>query len=219
MKTKFILLTAALAAFHASGQSVVAFSTLGPHSAPFNFSGGFQINGSANPPQPYIGDAFPFTPTVSGDLSQLQIAIGAGNSDMADDLVNISISANGNGNLPGAPLETFFDVSSPGQFGVNQALTTLSSVGTPYLQAGTTYWLAVEPSLPDSDVLVNLASSGRLAPQAQELAPGAWAANANLPIFAFAIQTNAVPESSSIALVILGGLPFIGRLLRKTRVI
>src|SRR5579859_729727 len=91
----------ALVALHSAAQTLTTYSTLGGAGNIYNPNSGWLVNGSANPPEPYVGEAFAFTPTVSGYLAQIDIAISAGNGNLASDLANINLAANsGVLNLP-----------------------------------------------------------------------------------------------------------------------
>ena len=155
------------------------------------------------PPQPFVGEAFAFTVTVSGNLKQLKLALSAGNGNLASDLANIFIAANNGANLPGTTLESFLNVPCPGPFGVNNPLTLLTSSVNPFLQSGHTYWFGVVAALPSAVITVNQNSLGVLAPQAQEFSPSAWIARGNKSTFAFDVEVS-VPEPSTTVLAVLG---------------
>jgi hypothetical protein len=201
---KRLFLIPALVALHSGAQSFSTYSTLGEPGDTYNFSSGWLVDGTANPPQPYVGEAFKFTATASGFLSQLNPAISAGNGNVANDLANIFISANNGLNVPGATLETFLNVSCPGPFGVNNPITSLASSHNPLLQAGGSYWLCVEAALPNAVITVNQNSLGILAEQAQDFSPEAWGLKGNRTTFAFDVEVTAVPEPSTTALAALG---------------
>lgn len=220
MKTfgKLLILTAALLSIHSSAQIVTAYSTLGEPGDTYDPGNGWLVNGSANPPQPFVGEAFAFTPNVSGRLSQVRVAISA-NKSLATDLANILIAANGSGSLPGATLESFLNVSCPGFFGARNPLVSLPSVANPYLQAGSTYWICVTPALSTAAVSVNQNNQGLQAAQAQVFSSG-WYARGNKTTFAFDVAV-AVPEPSTTALLV-AGIPILlsplARRLRKRRI-
>jgi hypothetical protein len=199
-----LFLIPALVALHSGAQTLTSYTTLGQPGDTYNTSSGWLVNGSANPPQPYVGEAFAFTATASGYLNQLNLAISAGNANLASDLANISIALNNSANLPGTRLESFLNVPSPGQFGAQNPITSLTSIVNPLLQSGSTYWLCVEPALPTAAIVVNQNSLGVLAPQAQEFSPSAWIARGNKITFAFAVEVSQVPEPSTCALAAVG---------------
>ena len=193
------MLISVLIALPASTQALITYNTFGEPGDAYNTGGGWLVNGSANPPQPFVGEAFAFIPTTSGNLNLLNLAISAGSGNLA----NISIAANSGGNLPGAHLENFLNVPSPGPFGLNNPVTSLSSTIHPFLQAGQTYWVAVEPASPTASITVNQNNQGLLAPQAQEFSPSAWLAKGNKTTFAFSVDVIEVPEPSATALTVL----------------
>ena len=203
---KCLFLITALVGLHSSAQTLTSYTTFGEPGDTYNTGGGWLVNGSANPPQPYVGEAFAFTATVSGSLNRLRLAISGGNGNLA----NISIAVNNGGNLPGTRLESFLNVFCTGTFGLNNPLTSLTSSVNPFLQSGSTYWLCVEPATSTAALIVNQNSLGLLAPQAQEFSPSAWIARPNRSTFAFDVEVSQVPEPSTSALAALG-IPFLIR--------
>ncbi len=202
---KCLFLIPALAALHSAAQTLTTYSTLGEPGDTYNLNSGWLVNGSANPPEPYVGEAFAFTPSVSGYLTQLDVVISAGNGNLASDLANVILAANNNVvNLPFGVLERFLNVPATGQLPYNNPITTLSSSAQPFLQAGNTYWLEVEPANSTADIVVNQNSLGLLASQAQEFSASSWGAAGNRTTFAFDVQVTPVPEPSTTALVALG---------------
>ena len=201
---KLLFLIPALVALHSGAQTLTSYTTLGEPGDTYNTSGGWLINGSANPPEPFVGEAFAFTATASGYLNQLNLAISAGSGNLASDLANISIAVNKSGNLPGTTLESFLNVPCPGQFGADNPITSLTSIVDPFRQSGNTYWLCVVAALPSADIVVNQNSLGVLAPQAQEFSPSAWIARGNKSTFAFDVEVSEVPEPCTTALAALG---------------
>ena len=201
---KRLWLIPALVALHSNAQTFTSYTTLGEPGDTYNTGSGWLVDGTANPPQPFVGEAFAFIATVSGNLTQLKLALSAGNGNLASDLANIFIAANNGANLPGTTLESFLNVPCPGPFGVNNPLTSLTSSVNPFLQSGHTYWLYVLAALPTAVITVNQNSQGVLAPQAQEFSPSAWIARGNKSTFAFDVEVTEVPEPSTTALAALG---------------
>ena len=216
MKTfgRFLILTAALLSIHSSAQIVTTYSSLGEPGDTYATGNGWLVNGSANPPQPYVGETFAFTPTVSGRLSQVRVAIGA-DQNLATDLANILIAADGGRGLPGPTLESFLNVSCPGFFGAQNPLVSLTSVVNPNLQAGGTYWICVMPALPTAAVTVNQNNQGLQALQAQVFSSG-WYARGNKTTFAFDVAV-AVPEPSATAVLVAGLCLLLSPLARRSR--
>lgn len=206
----------ALVALQVSAQNIVTYtttySTLGEPGDTYNANAGWLVNGSASPPQPYVGEAFSFTPTVSGYLGQIDLVLSAVNSTPASDFANISLT--GNNNVTGLPfglLERFHNVGATGPFGLNNPLTTLDSSAHPFLQAGNTYWLEVEPATTTSSIVVNVNSLGLTGNQCQEFAFSSWGASGNQSSFAFDVEVTPVPEPGMVSLFVLGGLLFFAR--------
>src|SRR5438105_3914271 len=104
-----LFVMAALMALPAGAQPITSYSTFGPAES-YNTGSGWLVDGTANPPQPYVAEAFAFTPAASGFLTQVRLAICAGNTSLASDLANIYIAANSGANLPGSTLESFLNV-------------------------------------------------------------------------------------------------------------
>ena len=215
---KCLFLIPALVALHSAAQPLTAYSTFGEPGNTYNLNSGWIVNGSADPPQPFVGEAFAFTATTSGYLSQIDIAIAAGNGNLASDLANVTIAVNNNSrNLPIGGMERFSNVPTTGQFPNNIPITTLSSSAHPLLQAGSIYWIEVEPANSLADIVVNQNSLGVTASQAQEFSASAWTARGNQTTFAFDVQVTPVPEPSTTALAALGIAVLICPLARGVR--
>ncbi len=212
MRRELLFLVPLLLALHAGAASVSTYNTFGQPGNTYNAGAGWLVNGSAHPPQPYVGEAFAFTPSVSGYLSQLNLAISSLGSDLSNNLASVFVAANNNlGNVPGTTLESFLNLTCPGPFGANNPILSLTSTQHPILWAGNTYWLFVRPALPTAAIVVNQNDQGILAPQAQESSPGSWTARGSKTTFAFEVEVYPVPEPSVMALALLG-LAVLGRL-------
>ena len=215
---KCLFLIPALVALHSAAQPLTAYSSFGEPGDTYSTGSGWLVNGSANPPEPFVGEAFAFTATTSGYLSQINLAISAGGGNLASDLANVTIAVNNNSrNLPIGGMERFSNVPTTGQFPNNIPITTLSSSAHPLLQAGNIYWLEVEPANSLADIVVNQNSLGLQAEQAQEFSASAWAAKGNQTTFAFDVQVTAMPEPSTAALAALGIAVLIRPLARGIR--
>jgi hypothetical protein len=201
---KLLILIPALVALHSGAQTLTSYTTFGEPGDTYNTSSGWLVNGSADPPEPYVEEAFAFTPTASGYLCQLNLAICAGNGNLASDLANIFIAANNSQNLPGATLASFLNVPCTGAFGAGNPITSLTSSVNPLLRSGATYWLYVQAALPNADITVNQNSLGVLADQAQAFSPSAWGGKGDKTTFAFDVEVSVVPEPSTTALAALG---------------
>jgi hypothetical protein len=188
-------------AIHIEAQPAITYSTFGPGDR-YNISAGWLVNGSANPPQPYVAEAFAFTPSTSGFLTQIRLAIGANAGNTANDLVNIFIAASGSQNLPGLTLDRFVNVPCTNMFGVDNPLLSLTSTNQPFLQSGTTYWLWVQAALPQTSLVVNENDQGIMASAAQSFSPGSWSAKGSRTTFAF--DVTVVPEPCSGAIAAIG---------------
>ena len=203
---KKLFIVVALIAGSVEVEALTVYSTLGQPGDVYSYGNGWLVNGSANPPQPYVGEAFAFTPTGSGTLSSISLGLSAGNANIANDLANISIASNTAGNLPGSALETFLNVQPNGQFGVEKPVITLNSATTPFLQAGVTYWLWVRPANSTAAIVVNQNSLGLQSSQAQEFSPSAWLARGSKTTFAFSVDVVSVPEPSVVGFLSFGAV-------------
>jgi PEP-CTERM motif len=212
---KHLFLFPVLVALHSGAQTFTTYSTLGDGT--YSVGSGWIVNGSANLPEPFVGEAFAFTATTSGYLAQLNLAISAGNGNLSSDFANIFIAGNSSRNLPGVTLESFLNVPCTGQLPYENPITSLNSSLNPFLQAGDTYWLYVEAANPNADIVVNENDLGVLSGQAQEFSPSAWIAKGNQTTFAFDVELSAVPEPSTTALAALGLVVLISPLARSFR--
>lgn len=192
------------------GSNTVAYSTF-DSSGGYNVNSGWLVDGTANPPQPYVAEAFQFRPAVSGYLAQIDLAIA---TDHSSDLANIYVAAN-SVNIPGKTLESFMNVTVAGPFGFNNPVTTLSSVLQPYLTAGTTYWLWVQAATPQSVLTVNQNDIGVNGVQAQSFSVNSWTVRGLQSAFAYDIEVSSVPEPSTAVLALLGISALIRRALKK----
>ena len=199
--SRTLVLALAWLALSSAAQPVTTYTSFGPGNT-FNISSGWLVDGTQNPPEPYVGESFAFTPSVSGHLSQLDLVLSA-NHDLSVDLANVSLALNSSRNLPGTVLESFLNTPCGGYGGLSHPITSLSSSANPLLQAGATYWLCVEPSSPNAALMVNQNTQGLLARQAQETSPTAWFFTANRTTFAFDVEV-VVPEPPTGALAALG---------------
>ena len=147
---KYLFLIPALVALHSAAQTLTTYSTFGEPGNTYNLNSGWIVNGSADPPQPFVGEAFAFTATTSGYLSQIDIAIAAGNSNLANDLANITIAVNNSSrNLPIGGMERFSNVPCPpSQFLNSTPITSLTSAPTHFYRPATFTGLRSSPPTP-----------------------------------------------------------------------
>ncbi len=128
------------------------------------------INGNT-----YQSVAFEFTSTVSGYLQQINLAVFAGTTDVAEDDANIYLTANSGNNLPGATEESFLNVAVAQGSATDIPLTSVNSVAQPYLQAGVPYWLLIKAANPDGLLLDYETTDGITAHLAAQFSPtGSW---------------------------------------------
>lgn len=214
--TTKLLLIPALCALSAQAQSnsVTAYNTFGAN-FDYNASSGWLVDGTANPPQPYVAEGYWFIPTASGYLSQIDLAICADNGNTSVNDANIYLAAN-HINVPGTTLESFLNVPIGGYFGENNPVLTLSSILQPYITAGTPYWIWVQAATPQAVLTVNENDTGISTPQAQSFAVNSWQDNGLRTSFAFDVDVTSVPEPASLGLM-LGGIVATTSFLRSSR--
>lgn len=199
---KSLFLIPALVALQAGAQTYTTYNTFGEPGNIYDGGDAWLVNGGNDPPEPYVGEAVAFTPTVSGYLDQLSIAMSGGTAASA--LANVFIEPNSSQNLPtGTYLQSFLYVSTTAD---NNGILTLTSTKNPFLQAGDPYWLCVVPASGTTDIAVNQNSQGVQAVVAQSFSLGSWGKLGSNNTFAFDVEVEetVVPEPSTAALAALG---------------
>ncbi len=189
--------------------TAVVFSNFGP-GLTYNTSTGNAV-GNAFDGNTYA-EADTFKTTGNGTLTSLQLALSC--AFACPDTFTISLTQNSAGH-PGAVLESFtYAGSSLGAFGSNNAPVTLTSLLHPLLSGGTQYWVEVQADLNDS-IAWNFNSTGDPSTEDTSIDNGAtWLSLGGTP-GAFQVNAN-IPEPSSVALLIAGGL-LLGFFSRKKR--
>jgi hypothetical protein len=169
-----------------------------------NFGPGLSYDtGDAN----LVGNAFDgnnyaegdtFTPTTSGGLSSITIALSCFGSGSCPDNFTVSLTRNASG-APASALESFtVSGASLGIFGANNPPLVLDSLLHPLLTAGTQYWVTVRSDLNDS-IAWNWNSTGDASDQAISADGGAtWFAPSGLTPGAY--KVNATPEPAGVVL-------------------
>jgi hypothetical protein len=199
---------AALAAIHCHAQ-MTNYSTLvepgdGYNSEAVYYVIGSSLNINGNT---YQSVAFEFTSTASGYLQQINLAVFAGNTDVAEDDANIYFTANSSQNLPGNTLESFLNVPVAQGSATDIPLTSVNSVARPYLQAGVPYWLLVKATNPDGLLLDYETTDGITAHLAAQFSPtGNWINEGTRGTLAFdVLAASSIPEPSTWILIAMGG--------------
>lgn len=156
----------------------------------------------------YQSLGFEFTPTASGYLQQINLAVFAGNVNVTEDDADIYVEA-GSRTLPGdaLTLESFLNVPVAQGSATDIPLTSVDSVAHPYLQSGVAYWLLVEAANPDGFLLAYQTVDGITAPLAAQFSPtGNWDAEGTRGTLAYdVLVSSSVPEPSTWILVMMGG--------------
>ena len=188
-----------LASVHAQ---VTVYNSFGPGNS-YDTSTSWVVQG-ASVSGGYHGQAQAFTPTVSGDLSSIELATqNFGGSDLS----NFFIAQDNGSGVPGTILESFNNTANP------NGLLIINSIVDPFLQAGTQYWLCDEPATATSDNAWYFNNQNQIG-FANERSQWNWSAFPAPDSFqggVFEITVTPVPEPSSLALVSLGGLLLVRR--------
>jgi hypothetical protein len=210
------LLIAALMALCSGGQASTVYSSLGEPGDLYDQSAGYIIDGGVSGSSlTFSGVAFAFTAGGSGYLNQIRLAVCRSSvASTSTNLAKISINLDNGHNLPGTALETYLNVSCPGTFGSKNPLASVTSTTSPLLQAGVTYWLCVEPSVPSSALNWDFNSLGLNALCAGDGFPSAWHVAGTHTTGAFDVQVTPVPEPATVSLMALGILALSSRLER-----
>jgi PEP-CTERM motif len=150
----------------------------------------------------YQSLAFEFTPSVSGNLAQINLAVFGGNANLSQDQLNVYV-ANNAGNLPGSIVDSFLNVPVAQGASTDIPLTSVNSVNQPYLQAGTPYWLMVEAANPNGLLVAFETTHGITSSMAALFSPtGNWRAEGTRGTLAFDVVD--VPEPSTWILFAIG---------------
>jgi hypothetical protein len=197
----------------------VLFNTFGePGDTYANTSSGVWGSGTGA----YTAFAMAFTPSASATLQSIRIAVSVYPGD-AGDMLDAILTADASG-APGAtPLETF-TITPPAYNGTNSGqIVTADSVAHPSLDAGTTYWLVLQPHEPSS-VTSYWANSSPGVPgtNAYRHDPnGSWtngtSSFGDLDAFEILGTPTAAPEPASLTLLTAGALGLVGYGWRRRR--
>jgi hypothetical protein len=185
----------------------VLFSTLASDGG-YNVSTSASITGVSSG-FGYQAHADLFTPTVSGLLTSVELAVHyLRNNPSPSDMVDVSVVLNRvdpvYGNLPSTTILAFGTVTAATQFGMPD-LTTFTPSGATALTAGTPYWLVVQPHFTTTGCVWNINSIGAIGARAASFNGSTWGQNPSDTMDAFRINANPVPEPGSTELLI-GGL-------------
>lgn len=203
-----LLAGAMLSACESGAQSVTVWNTFGEPGNTYYVYGGPSIIGTSV----YAGSsgqsvACAFTPSASGYLDTVSIASGAAApppTPSGFNGIDVYVDANNN-NLPGTVLDSFLDLTA-GNFTVTSSLE-------PFLSAGVTYWLCLQPSNPNTDAWWNFANNN---PSNESLvttgALNAWnPARETTQPEAFEVTVSEVPEPSTISFGVVAASAFLFR--------
>jgi hypothetical protein len=180
------------------GAGSVVYSTFGEPGDTFNSGGGFTVAGTGSPAG-YDAQAMAFTPSASVTLDSFRFAFFTTFSNFQID----AILAKDSSGAPGGALETLGITVPKSPLGM---IVTGNSVAHPELDAGTTYWLVLQPAdstttdnggWNESSPLVHGTGASRLSPN------GPWFVGTAGFQSAFDIEGTsvAVPEPGSLTLL------------------
>jgi hypothetical protein len=204
---------AILVALPTPASAEIVFSNFGPGNS-YDVDAAWVVAGptSEAPDRPSAW-AFGFTPSGNFALTQIDIAMSNSSAPIS---VTVSLDQ-ATGGLPGATIESWTLTSLPVFPPDPGAVQTVVPVSTVPLDSGTEYWLVATAAGETIDSW-NVALGGPNAPAALDTGSG-WALQPplNEPFGAFDVQGNAIPESSTWAMMLLGfaALGFVGY--RQTR--
>jgi hypothetical protein len=194
----------------------VVYSTFGEPGDTFNTGAGVRVGGSGSDPSFYDAQASAFTPSKSVTLDSLRFAFFTNATGYQIDAV---IAANSNG-TPGAALETISAISVPTT--PIGKIVTVDSATHPELDAGTTYWLVLQPHIPTTSDFGSWDQSspivdGDLA--ARSSPTGAWEGGFGAQaVFDIEGTQIGVPEPASLTLLgVVGAAGLLGYGWRRRR--
>jgi hypothetical protein len=125
--------------------SMVVFTSFGEPGDTFSNGRVANVFGSASTPVGYQANAAAFTPSVSVTLDSIRFPFSTASTGYLID----AIIANDASGSPGAALETLSSITTSNTGGLfNGTILTVDSVSHPELDAGTTYWLVLQPHDP-----------------------------------------------------------------------
>jgi hypothetical protein len=192
--------TAIFAVVSASAQASVIYSNLGAGDT-FNVVAGSSVSGAASTNNNFVSIALSFVPSSEYIFTSIELPVSHFNSGLNTNFLTASLRQN-SGGIPGATLESFSQTITP----TVGTLTTFTSVGGVTLNAGTAYWIVLEPTT-DTDYIVWHRNATGATGLSFLLNSNPWTADTGLASPAMRVNgilgTAAAPEPGTLALVTL----------------
>ncbi len=187
----------------------VAYTTLAPDGT-YNQGSGWQASGVNSYAGTYYSTACSFVPTISGNLSSIDMGVTLGTrlgpQSNGNFILSLATNNAGGGPLITSTLASGSLTATVGFGNTNSALTTFNYTGpTLSLSTGVTYWLVITP-VDDYTYAVWNASTISTPSTLYYSTDGGNIYNDNgSAATAFRVNVGAVPEPSTYALLALGG--------------
>jgi hypothetical protein len=165
----------------------------------------------------FMDPAAAFTPTANYNLTSVQAAISLYSGTNSVEL----LLTNSINNLPGSTLETFTFTNQMGALGQDNTPLLADSVNNPELIAGDQYWLVAKALDPSTTAAWNFSNTDALMVDSYDSGNTWFNLDAYYPNQgAFQINgdpvTSAVPEPSSVYLLMIGLLSIVILTSRRT---
>ena len=215
MKHKFLILLIVLLSglLQELGATTIVADTIGPGDL-YSTIGGYALGAGAVNANAGQSVAMSFLMSGTGNFAGFDVATALlfGENSL---LVSLYDDASG---VPGSVLESFVINGEMGPYLTYNPLISATSVTTPLLSDGSTYWLVLAvPDLINDYAVWNGNSNALYGDVAVRIGTGAWTPATDSWQAAFRIYSTPIPEPSTVGLVALGFLAILVRQRVKRR--